>query len=181
MINNVTNKIYRVAAYGSLISHKSIRQTIPDRHFTPVIVKGYKRVFNLNLFKDNCHDVLNIVKSKNSQFNGVLFKVNKPELLTLKEREIEYNLEEVWAYDFLTHKKLCKCFIFVDPFLSLDKSNHTPHKSYFILCREAAYHISKEFGNYWDRNTFTSNNKPITHFLKTKKSYNTIKTYYRKN
>lgn len=172
------NKKYYVIAYGSLVSHKSIRKTIPDRHFTSVVIKGYKRIFNLSVSdskSDKDPDYLNIKKSRNLSFNGVLFQVNEKELMKLKKREIEYNIKEVWAYAFLTGKKLKKGLLFMDDFIAIDKLNKKPKKQYFILCREAAYHISREFGKYWDKTTFTSNGKNISIFLKKNKKYDTIK------
>src|SRR3989344_5908505 len=96
---------YNIIGYGSLISHKSLNQTIPPRHFTPVIVKGYKRIFNLLDDRVPYHDILNLTKSKLSKFNGVMFQVDLKELRRIKKREYEYNLEQTWAYDFLTGKE----------------------------------------------------------------------------
>jgi hypothetical protein len=116
-------------------------------------------------------NLLNIKKNKNSNINGVLFQVNETELVKLKEREIEYDLEEVWTYDFKTGKKLIKCLIFIDHFIALDKHNKKPKKPYFILCREAAYSVSKEFGEYWDNTTYNSNGKKIKNWLKENKEF----------
>jgi len=123
---------------------------------------------------DKDPDYLNVVKSKNNSINGVMFKTDEKELIKLKRRELEYNMELVDIYDFLTHKKIGKGFLFVDNFIRIDKSKKKPQKSYFILCREAAYHISREFGEYWDKTTYTSNKKNIKDFLKKNKKYNTI-------
>jgi cation transport regulator ChaC len=166
---------YNIVGYGSLISHKSLNQTIPPKHFTPVIVKGYKRIFNLLDDRVPYHDILNLTKSKSSQFNGVMFQVDLKELRRIKKREYEYNLEQTWAYDFLTGKKLCKCLIVIDQVLAIDNKGRTPNRSYLRLCREAAYHISKEFGEYWDSTTFTASGKKIKDWIKTHKEYNTIK------
>ena len=164
---------YNFVAYGSLMSHQSLRQSIPDKHFSPVIVKNYKRIFNLATEKSKYPDVLNIVKSKDSKFNGVLFQLNKKELKKVKEREPEYNLEETYAYDFLTGKRLCKCLVVIDRYIAIDKK-HKPNKKYFTLCREAAYHISREFGEFWDNTTYTSTGKKISEWVKYNKDYDTI-------
>lgn len=55
---------YNIIGYGSLISHKSLSKTIPDKHFTPVIVKGYERIFDLAVKKGSCPDVLNLKKTQ---------------------------------------------------------------------------------------------------------------------
>ena len=165
------NMEYHLIGYGSLMSHQSLRETIPDKHFTPVIVKGYKRIFNL---AEKNGDVLNLIKSRKSFFNGVLFKVNEKELIKIKKREDEYNLEETSAYDFLTKKKLCKCLIVTDNIISIDRKKRKPDKSYFTLCRESAYHISKEFGRYWDNTSFISNGQKVSNWIKNHPEYQTL-------
>lgn len=104
-----------------------------------------------------------------------MFQVNEKELKELKLRGIHYNLEETWAYDFFTDKKLCKCFVVIDYFFDLDKQCKKPNKKYFKLCREAAYHISREFGKYWDNTTFASDGKKISRWIKENPEYDTIK------
>jgi len=163
-------KTYNVIGYGSLISHKSLSKKIPNKHFKPVIVKNYKRIFNLAGRKT---DYLNIIPSKNSKFNGVMFKVTEKELIKLKDREVEYNLEPIYAYDFKTKKKLAEAFLFIDSFLCIDNSKRKPNEHYLKLCREAAYHISKEFGKFWDETTFTADGKKISEIIK---SFDKIKS-----
>ena len=157
--------------YGSLMSHNSLKKTIKDKKFTPVIVKGYKRVFDL---KENSSDVLNLEKSPKSYFNGIMFSINDKELIKLKEREDDYNLEETKVYDFKTEKSLGIALIVIDYLVNIDKKL-LPDKSYFILCREAAYHISEEFGKLWDETTYTSKEEKVSDWIKTNRSYNTIK------
>ena len=163
-----------IIGYGSLISHKSLKKTISDRKYVPVIVKGYKRIFNLEIKKTNDSDVLNLRSSKNSQFNAVLFQVNEKELRELMQREAPYNLEKTKVYDFLTLKKIGKAYLVIDYIVAIDHKNKKPTKKYFILCREAAYHISDEFGKMWDETTYTSSGKKIKNWLKENKDYNTL-------
>lgn len=165
---------HAVVAYGSLMSHQSIRETIPDRHFTPVIIKGYQRFFNLAVERGKNPDVLNVEKSAGHSFNGLLFKVTDTELRKIKEREDDYNLEETWSFEFLTGQKLCRCLVSTDVLVALDKHRRNPHKSYFILCREAAYHVSKDFGVFWDATTYTANGRVVANWIKKNKSYDTL-------
>ncbi len=163
---------YNFVGYGSLMSHKSLEKTVENKHFKPVIVKGYKRVFNII----EAGDVLNLKKNKNSRFNGVLFRVNEKELKKIRRREKGYSLEQTWAYNFLNGKKLCKCFIVIDHLFFIDKRRRKPNKGYFVLCREAAYHISKKFGEYWDNTTYISTGEKVSSWIKRNKEYNTINT-----
>jgi hypothetical protein len=163
---------YNIVGYGSLISHKSLKETIYDRSFTPVIVKGYKRIFDLATGHGKNRDLLNVIKSPEHKFNGVLFAVNDTELVKLKEREDDYNLAETVAYDFVTGKELCKCFITVDVLVGIDHSGvFAPENGYFILCREAAYHIGEDFGHYWDETTYTAKDEKISEWLKSHSEY----------
>ncbi len=164
---------YNIIGYGSLLSHKSLKEDCKDKKFKQVIVKGYKRIFNID--EGNSHDVLNLTPEKSSAFNGVLFKVNDRELKKLKEREDWYNIEESECYNFNTNKKAGKCLLFIDHMILIDKHHKNPDKRYFILCREAAYHISKKFGRYWDETTYVSSGKKVSEWIKTNPEYNTIK------
>ena len=161
---------YDVVGYGSLLSHKSLKETIKDKKFIPVIVKGYKRIFDLD---ENSGDELNVEKSKNHKFNGVLFKVNEKELEKIKGREDGYNIDEVDAYEFTTKKKIGKCFLFID-YYDVDYEKKTPDKSYFILCREAAYAISDDFGKFWDLTTYTSDGESVYQWIEKHKGWDTI-------
>lgn len=164
---------YNIIGYGSLLSHKSLKEDCRDKKFTPVKVKGYKRIFNIE--EKNNHDVLNLASSKNSTFNGVLFKVNDKELKEIKEREDWYNIEESECYDFKTKKKIGKCLLFIDHLILIDRHHKNPDKKYFVLCREAAYHISKEFGRAWDETTYVSSGKKVSEWIKMHPEYNSVK------
>ena len=133
-------KKYNFFAYGSLLSHKSLEETIRNKKFKPAIVKGYKRVFNLSLSKKYNEDVLNLVKSKGSFCNGVIFKVSEDELAKLNLRESpEYNIEPTDVYSVKTRKKIGKALTDIDFLIKIDKNKKLPEKSYFKLCRKAAY------------------------------------------
>ena len=174
MTKTKNRRKHMMVAYGSLMSHQSIRETIPDRHFTPVIVKGYQRIFNLAVEHGKWPDVLNVGKASRNSFNGLLFKVTDAELRKIKEREDDYNLAETWAYDFLTGQRLCRCLVSTDVIVALDQRRRKPSKRYFILCREAAYHVSQEFGVFWDATTYTANGQTVANWIKKNKSYNTL-------
>lgn len=170
----MNEKTYNIVGYGSLMSHKLLKETCKDKRFQPVIVKGYKRVFNIAEYKSKDPDVLNLEKSKESSFNGVVFKINEEELLKMKKREDWYNLEESDYYAFDTNNKIGKCYLFIDHLILIDKHHKNPNKKYFILCREAAYHLSKKFGEFWDNTTFVSSGEKISEWIRKNPEYNTI-------
>lgn len=164
-------RTYAVIGYGSLLSHRSLAKTIPDRSFQPVIVKGYKRIFNV--LAKNHTDLLNIERKPGHYFNGVLFTVTSDELKKIKLRERpEYSLFKSWAYDFSTNKKISWSSLAVDLHHSLDHFRHQPNRLYFKSCREAAYAISNKFGRTWDETTYLANGEQVNSWVKRNRSYN---------
>ena len=158
-------KQYNVIGYGSLLSHISLKETIPDRQLKPVIVKGYKRIFNV--LAKNHTDVLNIEKKSGHFFNGVLFTVNWEELKKIKQREQpQYSFKKSWAFDFVTNQKLSLSLLAIDLHHSLDRQKHRPNLLYLKSCREAAYMISKKFGLMWDKTTYTADGEKISSWIK---------------
>ena len=165
---------YWLVGYGSLMSHKTLRNTISNKRFVPVIVKGYKRIFNLIDYDLKNPDVLNIKESPGGYFNGVMFSINERELSKIRKRESEYELKKSYVYDFHAKKRLRQCLVFIDHFKFIDHHNLNPKKAYFILCREAAYHISKKFGNVWDKTTYLSDNERVSEWIKKNPDYDTL-------
>ncbi|GEM_PF-1882057 len=164
-------KKYPIVGYGSLLSHSSLKKTIRDKKFQKIIIKGYKRIFNLI---DGKKDILNLEKSKKNYFNAILFYANKKELKKIKLREDEYNLEKVDVFDFITKEKICQAYISIDYIVDIDNKKKNPDKKYFILCRSAAYSLGNDFGKFWDKTTYTSQNKKITEWIKKNKKYNKL-------
>lgn len=171
----INNRKYQIVGYGSLMSHKSLRETIPDHNFKQVIIKGYQRIFNVMIEKSKNPDNVNLTKKKGYACNGVLFSVDKDDFTKIKERESpEYKLQKSAVFDFNSGKKIGSAFIAIDHCIHIDNLKQKPNKSYFILCREAAYHISTHFGRYWDQTTYTSSGENIQQWLNTHRDYDTI-------
>lgn len=166
--------------YGSLMSHKSLQEDLNNKKFKKVIVKGYKRIFDINLTSalksKKTTDILNVEEEKGFQFNGVMFKIDDKEIKNLKKREEGYKFKEVECFDFKTKKRIGKAFLSIDSHYMIDKYHKKPNRKYLILCREAAYHINKKFGQFWDETTFTSTGKKIKDWIKKNQEYETINT-----
>ncbi len=156
---------YKIIGYGSLLCHVSLKKTISDREFKPVMVKGYQRIFNVQA--KNHNDLLNVIKRRGYYFNAVLFQVNQSELAKIKQREIpEYSLRQTWAHDFKTGKKIALAKLAVDIHKFIDFRKHQPNRFYFNCCREAAYAISHKFGQVWDKTTYTADGQNVSQWLK---------------
>lgn len=166
---------YKFVGYGSLLSHRSFHPSEKDAKILGlVIVKGYKRIFDISEGGRNS-DVLNVVRSRGVEFNGILFEVDEQELKRLSEREDWYNFEEAECYDFEKKKKIGKALICADHYILIDKRKELPDKKYFILCREAAYQVSLRFGKFWDETTFTASGEKISSWIKKHRGYDTIR------
>ena len=159
---------YPIVGYGSLLSHDSLKETIKDKKFRKILVKGYKRIFNL---VDGRGDVLNLEKCKGCEFNAVLFYVDDEELRMLKLREDEYNLESVDVFDFGTRKKICAAYTSIDHIVDIDSGKMLPQKGYFVLCRKAACDLGEDFGKVWDETTYLSSGERVCDWVKKHKEY----------
>lgn len=166
---------YYFVAYGSLMDHQALTESIVDRHFTPVIVKGFRRVFDVKDVKSKDPDVLNVEKARGHEFNGVLFRVSHPELRKLMKRETEYKLTRVQAREFLTGKLICRGFMVTDRGVGIDTGDRKPNRPYFIECRRAAYRVSAEFGRFYDATTYLSDGSKVSGWLKRHRSYATLR------
>lgn len=165
---------YRVFGYGSLLSHRSLAETIPDRAFTPAFIRGYRRIFNYREENDRDPDMLNLHKDGRAHVNGVVLSVTERELEELKKREDVYNLEPVTAYDYTSHKRLGECLTSVDSYIRIDHANRLPDKRYFIMCREAAYALGDTFGKTWDETTYTAGGERMSEWLVRHPEYETL-------
>lgn len=169
-----------LVGYGSLLNLSSLRDTLNISSFTPVIIKGYKRIFNVKLSSSKTSDVLNIVKSKRHYFNGLMFQVDYRQLkMLIKREEPEYHLHPVEAIPFTAFKNssrspLINSFVFVDEYIHLDKKKRLPNKDYFIFCRQSAYSVGKEFGKSWDNTTYLASGEKISSWLKRSKEYDHV-------
>ena len=162
---------FNFVGYGSLVSHKSLRETVTDKKFRLVCIKGFKRIFDI---EEKRGDVLNILPSRKDKFNGVMFKLDKDEMRKMKRRENGYKMVETNVFDFKTRKSLGRALVAEDLNYEIDHSKRLPSKAYFILCREAAYHISRNFGSMWDKTTFISNGQIVSSWIKRHPEFDTI-------
>lgn len=155
------------------MSHKSLQKTITNRKFKPVLVKWFKRIFNVDLDPKSSKntDVLNIAKDKSKFFNWILIEIDEKELKKLKKREKHYIFEKIEAKDMYSDKIYSNCIVAIDYNTDIDYGLKKPKEDYFRLCREAAYHLSQDFWKIFDETTFTSKNESIKDFLSKDPNY----------
>lgn len=181
-----------IFGYGSLLQLESLKATVPSaRNLRPVYIKGFRREFTLwdsIGWTETNLDLAGIpfcgvdvcpVNDKNSLVNGVVFEVSEADLPALLEREKEYELVEVTAYDFTTHKPVGTCMVFSANRQTGEYDfNSAAQKRYLDVCLEGAEQYGEEFLSQFILTTFigdkslnrisTLNIKPTTFRKSTK-------------
>ena len=140
-----------------------MQKTLGDRaktiHFKPVIIKEYKRIYNVFIPSYKCKNAAaNIVKIKspNNYFlNAVMIEINDNELQLLNKREEIYTLKKVDSYDFITGKYLGVALTYlVEPHSIHFKNYIHPRLLDVFLAQSGAYQLSPQFGYIFDKTTF---------------------------
>lgn len=162
-----------IFGYGSLLQLESLNATVTSaKNLRPVYIRGFRREFTLwdsigwtetNLDLAGipfCGVDVRPANDKNSLVNGVVFEVSEADLPALLEREKEYELIEVTAYDFTTHKPVGTCMVF-----SANKQtgeydfNSAAQKRYLDVCLEGAEQYSKGFYDMFCDTTYIGDKK----------------------
>lgn len=89
-----------IVAYGSLIDEQSKKRTDPTAQESfPALIKGYKRSWSVHGNLPGLNTTfLSIIKDKYASFNGVVYKLSKPENIQLYDkRETTYCREALNA------------------------------------------------------------------------------------
>jgi cation transport regulator ChaC len=167
-----------IFGYGSLISAKSLKATVPTaKELRPAYIKGFRRDFSLldtegwvssNLDVAGvpfCSVDVHKIEDSKAHVNGVIFKVGEEELPALLEREKDYALISTAAYDFRTDELLGECAVF-----SAGKHNgkydfdSAAQKRYLEVCLEAAEEYGVAFREEFLRSTYIGD-QPIGELL----------------
>ena len=130
-------KIY-VFGYGSLMNPHSLAQTLPaKRHARTATLSGYKRKVNAPV---GDYLYMNIVRSDESQIEGVLIEVSREELAELQKREVGYDRVDVTNH--LSVSVDGRVFAFIAP----DRHFHDKKilRSYLHTCMLGVPHDRRE-------------------------------------
>lgn len=160
-----------IVGYGTLLYTESVGDTIGSgagrKTYRPVIVKGFKRLFNLlpphykPSFKISDSPVekaaANIVESNEAFFNGLAFEVTEDELKDIDKRERHYERVETVIYDFVSGKALGNAFVYVarepEALITNDPS-YLPDWVDISWARTGAYRHGEAFGMMYDSTTY---------------------------
>ena len=167
-----------VVAHSLLLNKESLMKTIPDREFRPVLIKHFKRVFNLRTskprlyklsIKDNKQAIANLVQEKGNVCNAALFEVSDDEFRRLKLRNRAFYTKKVPVYNPQSGIKTGEGYIFIGrktlqgEHMRADDILPIPH--YLEMCRQGCYALGKQFGRQWDETTFLATGQQLTEYL----------------
>lgn len=161
-----------VVGYGTLLSRASVARTVgegvEERPFLPVVVPGFKRLFNLRpehyepSFRLSPDPVevaaANVQPCPGASFNGLAFRVAPQELPALDERERYYQRVRVPLHDFPEGETLGEAFVYSagkdSPWVEGEGSDLLPRWKDLLLARSGAFQVSEAFGKAFDETTF---------------------------
>lgn len=161
-----------LVGYGTLMSRASLATTVGDaghaKAFVPVVVQGYRRLFNLrpDHYEPSLHltdepleaAALNIEPAADLRFNGVALEVTEDELRALDLREPYYRRIRVAAHRFSDAAPLGQVFVYSSdpdqPWICRDPRRLLPRWKDVLLARNGAYGISRSFGEMFDETTY---------------------------
>jgi len=162
-----------IVGYGTLLYRASLGGTIggdsaEERPMRPVVVSGYRRLFNLRpehyesstVLSDagNESAAMNVETAPGSSLNGLAFEVTPDELILLDRRERYYARSEATLYDFDTGERIGTGAIYAAApgarWLESDTELLLPQWRDIEWGRAGAYAVSREFGEFFDRTTF---------------------------
>lgn len=169
---------FKLFGYGSLINKFSSAQDLTNsEHMEVVQAYGVKRVFNYDtdevvrarpVYQDPKRGepyfaALNAEKYDDFQANGVLIEVISDDYENFIKRERGYQLIEIDYSEFGKNEIKGKCYTLCAPDFfngrKLVNNDLLPNVPYYLLCREGAAAISKEFLDSWLDTTYISDGR----------------------
>lgn len=161
-----------LVGYGTLLNRASMEKTVGSsalrKPFFPVIVTGYRRLFNLVpdyyqpsfRLRDEPVEVgaANIQVAPGERFNGLAVPVTEGELSALDERERFYQRVEVQVFSFPDEEPMGQAFAYSappdSPWVRMNDEALLPRWQDVVLAREGAYAVGGAFGRMYDATTF---------------------------
>lgn len=167
-----------MVGFGTLLLQESLGDTVGShkkKKFNPVVVKNYKRLFNLlpdhyeayNYLRTNGTErgAANIEPAQGFQFNGLSFEANASDLKSLDQRERYYKRSEVLHFDFETGEELGWCYVYESPldarWLVRKNTDLLPLWRDIVYARVGAYRISENFGKMYDATTYMADGQTL--------------------
>lgn len=169
-----------LVGYGTLLLKESLSSTVEGetKTYQPVIIKNYRRLFNLlpthyndykvdNRLRDNWTEkaAANIEYAEGAEFNGLAFEADAADLESLDKRERYYKRSQAACYDFETGEEIGVCHVYETPldapWLVRDVEQLLPLWRDLVYARVGAYRISEAFGKMYDATTYLADGKTL--------------------
>jgi hypothetical protein len=164
-------KKYYIVGYGTLLYAESLQKTIGEsvreKKYIPVIIKGFKRLFNvLPIHYKPSYKITdlpyekaaaNVILSKTDILNGLAFEVSEKEINDLDKRERSYQRCESKMFDFNTGEFMGNGFIYsaaMDSERVTKDTRFLPDWEDISFARTGAYRYGQSFGETYDKTTF---------------------------
>ena len=170
----------QIVGYGTLLYRASLGGSIgaeaaTEKPMVPVLVRGYKRLFNLRpthydtSFKVSAEPIengaLNVEPCPECDFNGLAFAASAKELAALDDRERYYERQSVLLYAFEGGQCLGEGFVYASrpdaPWIERDPACLLPLWRDIVWCRTGAYAVGERFGRHFDRTTHLADGQTV--------------------
>lgn len=172
------NKKIVLVGFGTLLLQESLGDTISNKSkkkITPIIIKNYKRLFNLlpdhyeanNFLRTDKTEkgAANIEPAEGMLFNGLSFEADINDLEHLDKRERYYKRSIVPYFSFKTGEKLGVCHVYESPinarWIVRKNADLLPLLRDIVYARVGAYRISEAFGKMYDATTYLADGKTL--------------------
>lgn len=169
-----------LVGYGTLLYRGSLGQSIgatvaESKPSVPVIVRNYKRLFNVrpehyqSSHKLNDAGIelgaMNVEPSTGSSFNALALPVNTLELEILDQRERYYHRVTAPVHDFSTGEPVGLGHIYAadlgSKWVDRDIRQLLPRWQDIVWARTGTYAISHAFGQYYDATTYLADGETL--------------------
>ncbi|MGH9337731.1 MAG: gamma-glutamylcyclotransferase family protein, partial [Vicinamibacteria bacterium] len=162
-----------LVGYGTLLHRGSLdrsigRESADRKRILPVLVRGYRRLFNLRpthyatSFKLSREPIenaaMNVEPAAAERFNGLGFEATPEELAALDERERYYRRKTAPVFHFDSGELIGEGHFYVsDPdasWIARDVAKLMPLWRDVVWARAGAYRVGETFGHCYDETTY---------------------------
>lgn len=168
-----------LVGYGTLLSQESTARTVGPsasaKPFEPVVVTGYRRLFNLrpDHYRPSFHlsdepievAAMNVTPWEGSSFNGLAFPVSRDDLTALDARERYYQRLRVPLLAFHGREPLGEAWVYSAlpgaPAVFPAESGLHPQWEDLVMARAGAYAKGEDFGKMFDATTFLADGETL--------------------
>ena len=169
-----------LVGYGTLLHRGSLGHSIghdsaENKRVVPVVVHGYRRLFNLRpthyetsykLHEEPIENAaMNVEPAAGAHLNGLGFSVTIDELESLDERERYYLRRAVPIHHFDTGELVGEGHIYISEpdasWIERDPGKLMPLWRDIVWARTGAYRVSEAFGRSYDETTYLADGRSL--------------------